>query len=323
MRKKVRLVFINIAVFFGILLLLEGIIRVSYPSIRTQGTNKNIISQNVFNTSNGLTKNYTGAVFGEAVSVDNFHFRKTEVPVDTTKNTVLFLGDSVTMGVGVSNSETFGALTQKEFPSYNIINPSVIGFDTYDYKNVTTTILEDSSLKTKEVVLFFCLNDIYNRTESDASPMLSQKPFIGQIFDFLKSNSYLYIWMKGAFFDRQEAFYTNDANLYTEKTIKTVAKNLVDIADLCKIKGVKFKIIILPYEYQLRNHENAKIYLPQQKLMSHFRSLEIDAYDSSNYMYNNTKDHTRLFLYADGIHFSPDGHQLIAQYIRNEQVIIK
>ena len=243
MRKKIRLILINIAVFIGMLLLLEGIIRLSYPSIRTQGTDKHIISQNIFGDSNGLTKNYTGSVFGESVSVDNFHFRKTEIPVDASKNTILFLGDSVTMGVGVSDSETFGALSQKEFSTYNIVNPSVIGFDTFDYKNVTETLLEDPTLKTKKVFVFFCLNDIYNRTTGNTTPMMSQKPFIGKVFDFFKSNSYLYIWLKGVFFDRQHAFYTNDFNLYTDTNIQAATENLQSIATLCKAKDVNLQLL--------------------------------------------------------------------------------
>ena len=57
--------------------------------------------------------------------------------------------------------------------------------------------------------------------------------------------------------------------------------------------------------------------------MNRFRALGIKAFEISNYLHNATEDHSHLFLYADGIHFSPRGHQLISQYIRNQLLITK
>lgn len=322
MSKKIKLVLINCLVFLGILFVLELSVRIFHTRIRTQGTDKNIISNNVYKTSGGLTKNYTGEVFGRTVSVDNFHFRKTTIPFNASKNTVLLLGDSVTMGVGIDDENTFGALLQEKFSNLNIVNPSVIGFDTYDYVNVVSTLVNKPELNTKQLVLFFCLNDIYVRSNEDSAPMMSQKPYIGKLFDFLKTNSYLYIWLKGTFFDRQEVFFKNDQALYTENNLNEISKNLSNISNICRSNGIDFKVVVFPYEYQLRKIQDASVYEPQQKLIGQLEKIGIKTYDARDYLQIQKGDPKNHYLYADGIHFSESGHQLIFQYIVNEHLII-
>jgi lysophospholipase L1-like esterase len=272
----------------------------------------------VYQDSFGLKKNYSGEAFGLTVNTDIHRLRKNKTDFNDSFETTILLGDSVTMGVGVDDFETFASLVQDKKNNINIANPSVIGFDTYDYKNVVQSLVKNEELSVNEVIIFFCLNDIYLREASNTAPMLSGKPFIGKIFNFLKTNSYFYIWLKGTFFDRSKVFFDNDSNLYNDKNLKGISKNLKSVATICKQNNIQLKIVLLPYEYQLRNHENKTIYKPQEILKKTFKNLDITTYDSKDYMKSNIDKSQHAYLFADGIHFSEKGHQIVADYLIKE-----
>jgi lysophospholipase L1-like esterase len=314
-KKVAKLIVINLLVFILILLVLEGLTRLFSNTIRTQGTDDVLLQKSIYHTSLGLKKSYTGYAFDREVNTDVYHFRKNGITFNDSLQTTLLLGDSVTMGVGVNDLETFSALIQEKTPNINIANPSVIGFDTYDYVNVYESLAQNDKLNIKKVIVFFCLNDIYVRENNDTAPMLSGKPFIGKIFDFLKTNSYFYIWLKGTFFDRSKVFFENDYSLYKDKNVEKVAENFKKIAKSCNANQIEFNVVLLPYEYQLRNHENDTIYHPQKVLSEKLIQLGINVFDCKNYVKNNINNNVQeAFLFADGIHFSEKGHQIIADY---------
>ncbi len=318
MKKIVRLVAINTIVVILILLVLEGITRLFSSTIRTQGTDKLLVESNIYRDSNGLRKLHKGEAFDREVNTDEYRFRKNKTQFNDSLKTTLLIGDSVTMGVGIEDGDIFCSLLQDQLKSVNVANPSVIGYDTHDYKNVVAELSEDKKLNINRIIIFFCLNDVYLRASNNSAPMLSKKPFIGSLFEFLKTNSYFYIWLKGTFFDRSKVFFENDYNLYTEKNMEGILENFKTIAKDCEQNQIQFNVVLLPYEYQLRNHNEDDIYKPQEILKSALEKIKIKTHDISTYFKKNIDHSEDGFLFADGIHFSEKGHKIVADYVLKE-----
>ncbi len=321
-KKLVLFSIYNIIVVLILLIISELFIRIFIPRIQPQGTSENLIKDNEYFNSTGLTPNSDELSNGKIVSVDKYGFRKSGLPVDTSKNSWLFLGDSVTMGDGVDNDSTFSAIVQKEITNVNILNPSTIGWSVYDYKNVLRyfIIKKHNNLKINKVFIFFCLNDIYNSQLVKGIPRSSLREFIGDFLRYIKLNSRLYIFLKNIISDKAKAYFEYDTQFYSPNNgeYKKALSTLLNIDSLCIANEIGFEVVILPYEYQLR--KNHKYEQPQKLLLDDLRSNNIKAYNLFNTFASNPIDKKLLYLYADGIHFSNLGHRLAANFIINSVI---
>ena len=89
------------------------------------------------------------------------------------------------------------------------------------------------------------------------------------------------------------------------------------INDIMIRNDINFEIILLPYEYQLRE-EYSTLEMPQEKIKKSFENIGIkkvlDPYDEFKFSGIESKN---FYLYADGIHFSKLGHKKLFQYLLN------
>lgn len=318
--KRILLLVVYNLVFVVIgLLVLEFAVRIFKPEINSQGTDKVLIKDSVYFSSQGLNPNASGISNGVILSVDQYGFRKNTAPVDTSKKSILLIGDSVTMGLGVDSSDTFANLLQKRMMTKNILNPSMFGYDVQDYKNVFRHFTEKNRLKIDEVVVCWCLNDIYNDNIKDTEvPGGGIRYFFNDFLSYLRRNSRFYTYLKTMVSDRSESYYLFDSQLYNDKNmLKEAADILTSINNECKRAGIVFGIVLLPYEYQIRT----KSRYPQSELKEKFERFGIptinvfDVFQSAQ-----PKDY---FLYGDGIHFSPEGHKVIADFLYNGTPLFK
>ena len=97
-KKAVLFSLYNIVVVIALLIVSEFTIRIFFPRIQPQGTSENLIMKDEYYISTGLTPNTKGISNGKTVTVDKYGCRESSVAIDTSKNSWLFLGDSVTMG---------------------------------------------------------------------------------------------------------------------------------------------------------------------------------------------------------------------------------
>ncbi len=318
MKKALLIAVYNLAVVILLLGLLESLIRMSIPEIRPYGTDRAILADSMYYDSMGLRPSSFGYSNGVVVEVDRFGFRRYSVPVDSLKRCWLFLGDSVTMGIGVEADSTFAGIIQSAVSSMNILNPSVIGYAAKDYRNVFRYFVVDSPPKFEivKVTIFWCLNDLYLNRPDVETPGGVLRSLFGEPLRFLRRKSRLYLFIKNKAFDRSKAYYEFDEQLYSEDNsefIKAI-NELAAINDECKERGIDFQILIIPYEYQLRNHASLKD-KPQKILTSKLEEEGIKVLDPLEFFRNSSREPKRLFLYGDGIHLSNAGHRLLAQFI--------
>ncbi len=316
--KKIVLISLyNIVAVILLLIITEFAVRIFVPRIQPQGTSENLIKEDEYYNSTGLTPNSEGISNGKIVTVDKYGFRKNSVPIDTTKNSWLFLGDSVTMGIGVDNDSTFSALVQNRISNINILNPSTIGWSVYDYKNVLRYFINEkhNNLKIKKVFLFYCLNDLYNSKLGKEMPGSTARVFFGDFLRYFRLNSRLYILLKNLFSDRAKAYFEYDREFYNSNNpeYKNALHLLYNIDSHCNKNKIDFVFVMMPYEYQLRSGVNSE--QPQLLLINDLKRKNIKILDIFKPFSKKTLDKKSLYLYADGIHFSNIGHRVAGNFI--------
>jgi lysophospholipase L1-like esterase len=101
----------------------------------------------------------------------------------------------------------------------------------------------------------------------------------------------------------------------------TATRALARVKRLAEQQHVWLVAFILPYEYQLRR-PTAEQHFPQRQLLDATRQIGIPTYDLLEDLWEaldrREEASTRLYLFNDPMHFSPEGHRLVADLIRKK-----
>ena len=287
-----------------LLVALEFSIRLLLPQINYQGNQGSMFAENRFHKTMGLVPNSSGEFFGKIIHTDKYGFRQMNAPVNYDKSW-LFLGDSVTFGLGVNSDRIFPQLIQDKFRDTRIWNSAVPGYSTVDYRNVLDVFL----LKHRDiekVVLFFCLNDVYGNLSlnyQDASGM-------EKVLSFLRTNSKFFLFLKKVLFDRSKAYALHDIGLYDgqNSNLLQYLKVISSIKSKLDKLNIDFMVVVLPYEYQLRVRGLTS---PQTLLSDFFAAHNIKSVDLfDDFMLSSSEEY---YLYGDPMHFSVLGHETVAK----------
>jgi len=319
MKKYLLIILYNISIIILLFLLLEFSVRIFAPQISLSGTSGNLVIDSLYNDSPGIKSNAVGTS-GEVKKASNsYHAWKYSKPVSETVRNLLYLGDSVTMGLSVENDSTYAGIINNGADSLRVINPSLIGYSSKDYLNVFNAFVLQNriNLDFTSVILFWTLNDIYSNYPDQKSPEFTTGSFINSIVEFLRHNSKGYHFLKNLFSDRPRAYYDYDRQFYTESNplLLNSLTNLETISSACDTLGIKFEVVLLPYEYQLRNYGDKDIFEPQMLLRGKLEEKNIRVIDLSSAFGNDKKEASGYYLYGDGIHFNNRGNRLIAHYL--------
>lgn len=321
MKKYSLVVLYNVISIILLFLLLELVVRIFVPQIRLPGTSAALIVDSLYNDSPGIRSDTSGISGGILKESNRYHSWKYLTPVSANTHKLLFLGDSVTMGIGVENDSTYAGIINNNIDSINVINPSLIGYSSKDYLNVVDYFLirKKFNLNFSSVVIFWTLNDIYSNYPDNESPELSSNGFIGNIISFLRSNSKAYQFLKNLFSDRPKTYYEYDRRFYTDSNplLQRSVTDILKISSICDSLKIKFQIVLLPYEYQIRNYNTTGIFQPQRLLKEKLKNSNIETIDPAGLLRNDYDNSIADYLYGDGIHFNERGNSVIAYYIKS------
>ena len=250
-----------------------------------------------------------GVSFGQMITIDSDGFRKLTSPAEYNDSWIL-LGDSVAFGVGVNAEKTFAQLLQNKCNSIKIWNTSVVGYKIQNYKDVLDWFLNNRSHITK-VIVFFCINDLYGDLDLKREQNIRRRLKL-----FLKMKSKLYMFMKNLLYDRSKMHALFDICLYKPDRIELL--NCFDIISDMKAalneKEIDLIFVFLPYEFQIRTKK--KIHLIPQKLLTSFLEKEnIETIDTYDRFIRDGKESKNYFLYADSMHLSELGHQIVCDAV--------
>ena len=302
---------INILIIFILLVAIETVSRIALQKLYNREFDSSLIVDNKYFTSSSFKENATGMVWGKPFHIGEAGRRKNKTAINSKKKKWLFIGDSVTEGVGVDDTSTFSSLISEEFKEYSICNYSLIGYSTADYVNVLKSVLPNDS-STKLVTLFYCLNDVYGNSKTNDLPVMAKQNIVGKMNKLLQNRCATYKLIKLFFYKNSDRYFAYDLQFYKkDDTHFNQAMNDLHTCDsLCKSKNIYFNVVMLPYQSQLRD----KNFTPQQLVKEFCQENAIDFSDASEY-FSKQPDINQLYLFADEIHIADKGHKAVADFL--------
>jgi lysophospholipase L1-like esterase len=314
---------------------MEVIVRLFFPNINFTGTESKLFdsTHNIFRNR----KNVEAVSYGIKVFTDSDGFRidlaTTNKVLKKNKPCIMFMGDSVTFGVGVESNKIFPELLNNYLLNYNVINSSVIGYSIDTYCDIVSNFIlpQQENYRIKYVILGLCLNDITTGSSEYIEKIHGEAyktwAFFRNVYqikainDFLITKSKCYILIKSALRDNSKGYFFADAAQYADNQLYFAMMNKLNtISGMLREHGIGFMIVILPYEYQLRENE-PNLLMPQKLLkndLDKYQIKYIDAYLTiKTHMLKNNKISKDYFIFDDSNHFSDLGHEIIYHAIRD------
>lgn len=298
-------------VTFTLLVISEGICKAILQRIYNRDYNSALIKEHCRGTSPCHKSGFAGTVWGKQYTTDSLGNRKTKTV--RGKRKLLFIGDSVTEGVGVTDSSTFVNLYSSEDTTHTIFNYSLIGYSVSDYRNTLSTVISGDS-STDQVVLMWCLNDVYGKSNTNELPVMAQKGLLSKLNTLLQDNSSTYKLIKLLIYQNSLAYYRYDRNFYSPGNpfYDNAVAELIACDSVCKKNNTNLLVAVLPYRSQLENSD----YGPQQLLEDFCYRNQIKYLDIAKGL-QSAKDYKSLYLFADEIHLSVEGHKRVSNYLLN------
>lgn len=322
MQLSPRILFINLATIVGLLILAELTSRLVLHNIYNRSFDSAIIQDDKYKTSTGLYPGKTAKVWGEVFNTDNFGGRVNRKPFDKKKRTWLFIGDSVTQGVGVGDSSTYVSIISGGVDSVNVVNISMIGWTVSDYENALRVLLSDSTddLDISRVTIGYCLNDVYGRTRSTELPVMGRRGVIATVSSFLQEHYATYKLLKMWWFRHANSYLQYEYEMYNSKQpyFNRTLDILQQIKAQCDTKEVALDVVVLPYRGLLSHQPDTKdaLYSLVNNIIYELTMRNIPASSPQLKMKcNGNKEAAAYYLFADEIHFSPEGHKAVADFI--------
>ncbi|MGB3544631.1 SGNH/GDSL hydrolase family protein, partial [Rubrivirga sp.] len=259
----------------------------------------------------GLRPGAEGEANGETVRVDarGFHVYAGNAGLED-EAVWLWLGDSVTFGVGVAQDATVAGRIAARQDTALVLNPSVLGWGTADYRRRLQATLEDGP-RPARVTLVWCLNDADPSRPSAAGEVSALEDAKRKTVAWLNVNSRLYRLAKDAALDRPLRYYRYDRALYQDARLDSAWTDLEEIVAVLEDADVPLEVVVVPYEPQLRDGGDR---LPQEVVAPRLRALGVlvlDLYEP----FLEAGDAGGLYLWSDGIHLSKRGHGVAADAI--------
>jgi hypothetical protein len=315
MKAWAKIVGVNLLGLLTLLVVVELSIRVVFPEIIPRGTDRRLFADSIYGDAPGLQVGGSGLSDGQEFEVDEDGFwRYADVRADSLP-AWLFLGDSVTMGIGVPPDSTFAGRIAAAIDTVRLLNPSMIGYAARHYEDVTQA-LSGAVPSLRRVVLFWCLNDVYDASLADPGQAL--RSAVAPILTFLRRHVRTYEWIKAVAADRPRVYYSHDAALYVRGLPESSVRELKAIAAGAEAAGARLDVVVMPYEYQVRRMGEDSVLGPQRAVAAVGDSLGISVHDPSHFLTAQNAESSDLYLFGDGIHLSNRGHRLLAEYLVSE-----
>ncbi len=316
-RKALGILAANIVGVAVLLLVLEGAVRVARPDVQPAGTDQGLFLDSAFvdarGRTTGLRPGATGQANGETVRVDGdgFHAYAGNLEAADSAGVWLWLGDSVTFGVGVVQDSTVAGRIAARQDTARVLNPSVLGWGTADYRRRLQAALE-AGLRPDRVTLVWCLNDADPSRPSATGEVSALEDAKRKTVAWLNVHSRLYRIAKDAALDRPARYYAYDRQLYQDARLDSAFMDLEAVARDLEGVGIPLEVVVVPYEPQLRPDGDRSA---QEVLVPRLRSLGVPVLDLFDSFARVEGDPAGLYLWSDGIHLSERGHAVAADAI--------
>ncbi len=253
---------------------------------------------------------------------------------------ILLLGDSMTVGLGVSLQQTYGQQLEKllgqQKKPVRVINAAVGSYSTWQEVN----LLKEKGVQVQAdiVLLAFYWNDLYIKPvplvplpdnmsgeQHDAALKYLRLLKRSALLLFLRERFQILLFKISPSFDwtLQEEIYNGTHSPYLEQAYTEVGTSLEEFGSLARQHGFVPIVLILPIPGQVRQLDAPKHMQERIGEMAEKAGLHtLDVLPSLQRAYAANSD---LFIPWDNTHFSPRGHYLVAvalqHYLSKEGLI--
>lgn len=246
-------------------------------------------------------------LMGVPVRINSNGLRDDEYPVDKgDKRRIIFLGDSLTLGWGVRQEETFESLIEAELGRRGLAAESLnFGIGNYNTEQEVYLFLEKGlQYRPDQVVVFYFIND------AEPTPVRSPWAFLGH------SRMITFIWSRAkAVLSRVRpsgSFREYYAQLYRDgapgwEAMKAAFRKLKDI---CSAEGIALRVVLLP---ELHNPADYPFTKEHQKVTGFLNELDIPNLDLAPH-FASEPDPLKLWVALDDAHPNATAHRMIAEH---------
>ena len=262
MNLNYKIIFVNFFVFVVLLFFCEIFLRIYFNNNLNYNVEMwkyaNTLKKPSDNTNLPFTHypNKSGNFYNVEISTNSHGFRDYEYKIknDKNKKRILILGDSFTLGWGVSLNDLFSKKLEKKLNKQNnnfeVINTGIGNYNS----SMQVELFKEYGIKFNPdlVVLMFYINDV------EKTPKVMPK-----IEYFLKSKFILYSF----FFDTYLKIKTNFvkefswksyySNLYNDKNegLRQNTNSLIELIEICNNKNIDLLFVNIPELRNLKNYE--------------------------------------------------------------------
>ncbi len=248
-------------------------------------------------------------LMGVMVNINSDGFRDKEYAVrKSDKYRVIFLGDSLTLGWGVEQKDTFENILEQEL---NRSYPTeIINFGTGNYNTEQEgNLFLEKGLKYKpdKVVLFYFIND------AEKTPKKSRLWFLAysRLLSFYWSR--IHSAVNNMF--QSQSFNKYYADLYRRDQIGWInaQKAFQQLKDVCRGNNIALKVVLLPELHNLKDYPFKNEY---NRVSTFLKSNDISYLDLTP-LFKNYKNSIELWVSFDDAHPNKLAHRLIAEYTKD------
>ncbi|MBT3407365.1 SGNH/GDSL hydrolase family protein [archaeon] len=303
-KKKIYGLIVSVAAFILCLLFFEIVLRLTYPLYANYNTEMWKYASKMKQISYGDSchshlPETSMNLYGAKITINSQGLRSEyNYSIEKTKKRVILLGDSITLGWGVQNNETFSKVLENYLgENYEVINAGVGNYNTYcEY----FSLKKYSYLNPDLIIVGFYLNDF------------EQIKYPSKISYFFIKNSYIYSF----FFDKLSSiprghyvdFYKK--NFENSNNQKIVEDSLHKISVYAKEKNIPLVLANFPEfhkfeEYEFYEINNYLEFLSKENDIQYIDLLEA---------FENV-DPKSLRISNEDYHPNAKGHKIIAKFI--------
>lgn len=323
-RRLLKVLAVNVIAVVALAAGAEVAVRKLAPDVVAAGADATLFEYRHSGTGGSWTlrPNASGMSYGVRVAADDEgYWAYSSRPADSSASWLL-LGDSVTMGLGVTPDSTFAGRLAAHV---QVRNPSILGWSAADYRRAAGW----AAPSVDRAVLVWCLNDLYpdgqplpqvaadeTRATAPAAPAaLRARMWLRRVgspvFRWLDRHSRAYRWARTVPTRAAQRQYAYDRSLYVEPVYQPARdaafEALLATADSFRQAGVPLTVVLVPGADQLRTRDWA----PQDTVRHRLRGADVELVDLADVFVRAGPE--GLFLTGDGLHLSTAGHRVVAR----------
>ena len=219
---------------------------------------------------------------------------------------VVVLGDSLTVGWGVEQWETYEHLLEERFNELRPVEMINTGNGNYNTEQQANVYFDKgTSYSPDKVVMFYFIND------AEVTPKQSEYQWLA----YSRAVTFFWSRLRGLFSrsDQGQTFEGFYSALYADDQPGWVASQaaFIELRDALNEKGVEFQVVMIPELHNVQDYPFDDVY---DKVYGFLQSEGIDTLDLRTDFATYTDDPVNLWVALDDAHPSPLAHQMIADF---------